>query len=557
MLALVAAASAARSAPERSGGAALRFVDRTAESGLVFRHRSGAAGRRRLPEIMGAGGCVLDADGDGRFDLLLVQSGALERDLSQRSVAPQLFRNVGGGRLARFADGSGLAARGYGQGAVCADYDGDGDTDIFLASFGPDSLFANDGHGRFRDVTIEAGLGTDDAWGSSAVFFDADRDGDLDLYVVNYLAVDLARYRPCADQVARVEVYCHPDAFAASPDRYFRNVGGGRFVDATREAGLSETTGKGMAALALDFDDDADPDLYVTNDSTPNFLLRNRGDGTFEEVGLPLGVAVNDLGRTEAGMGVDAGDVDGDGTLDLFVTNLALEANALYLGTGAGGPFRYGSKRAGLAAPSLPYTGFGTHLVDLDLDGDLDLVVVNGDVVDNVELLREGATFRQPALVFANDGLGRFARLADAVLGELAGGAVRRGTMLIDLDDDGRTELVVANNDAEAELHFVVGARGHWLGVELSSPGANRAAIGARVIVEAGGRRRLAEVRAGSSYQSSSDPRLVFGLGAADRIDALTVRWPDGARERFEGLAVDRYHRLRQGSGRTAGAAVR
>jgi hypothetical protein len=516
------------------------FRDATDQAGITFRHVHGGNGRRYLPETMGAGGCVLDADGDGRMDVFLVQSGALTGP-PDPAAASRLYRNAGDGTLVDVTAQAGLVGGGYGQGAACADYDGDGRTDIFVAQLGPDRLWRNTGGGRFQDVTAAAGA-SDTAWSVSAAFFDADGDGDLDLYVANYVDFSLERHRDCVDRRSGQSVYCHPDVYPPAPDSFFRNRGDGRFEEAGDSVGFRDRTGKGLGVVAADFDDDGRVDVFVANDSTPNFLFHNLGRGRFEERALVLGVAFNEEGRTQAGMGVDAGDVDGDGRLDIIVTNLSREANSLFLGGVE--QFTYGTRRAGLYEPSFKVLGFGVHMADVDNDGDLDLVVVNGDVLDNVESIDDGLTWRQPGQVFLNDGTGRFLELAPDRVGDLALPRVGRGSMLLDYDDDGRQDLLVSYNGDRARLYHHEGRAGRFLGLSLHAPAPNTAAIGARVTVESGGRRQIREVRAGSSYASSSDPRLHFGLGDAEAAERVTIRWPDGHVQSLSGLATGRYHEL-------------
>lgn len=517
--------------------------DATAELGLVFHHRTGASGRKLLPETMGAGGCLLDADGDGGLDIYLVQSGSLPPASTPESANRLFLRR--GGRFVESDPGE-AADRGYGQGAVCADVDGDRDVDIYVANFGPNALYLNDGRGHF--TRAPEGFGAEDPrWSSSAAFVDLDRDGDLDLYVANYVELDLDKQPLCRRTSAPDLFYCHPDLFPSAPDSVWENLGGGRFRDATARFGLADGDGKGLGVIATDLDEDGWSDLYVANDSTPNFLLRNRF-GKLVEDGLAAGVALNGSGRTEAGMGVDAGDADGDGRLDLIVTNLSLETNTLYLASGDG--FRDATRGAGLFAPSYPVLGFGVDLVDLDLDGDLDLTVANGDVLDNIALLNDGLSHRQPGHLLQNDGRGRFNLLDPATTGTFAEPRVARALLTGDLDDDGRPDLVVTENGGPTRVYLNHAPAGHWLGLELAGLGSNTQAIGALVSFERAGRRRVAEVHAGGSYQGSGDARLRFGLGAdASPVAELHVRWPDGTRERFGPLAADRYHELRQGTG--------
>ncbi|MEM6456951.1 MAG: CRTAC1 family protein, partial [Acidobacteriota bacterium] len=538
----------------------LRVVDVTDAAGLTFVHDHGGTGRKYLPETMGAGGCVLDYDGDGWMDLFLVQSGTLRSSSSPASPASPAGHRLYRGRppamdaAPRLIDVTARAgldapapssAPRYGQGAVCGDVDGDGWPDIVITGLGPNRLLRNRGDGTFVDATARAGLGDDAAWSSSAVLFDPDRDGDLDLYVVNYLAWTLETHQDCRyPEVGDVLFYCHPDVYPGAPDAFYRNRGDGVFTRADAAFTGRVDPGKGLGAVASDLDGDGWIDLYVTNDSTPNHHHRNRGDGTFVEDGLLLGTAYNAAGRTEAGMGVDAGDIDGDGALDLIVTNLSLETNTLYRGGPTG--FVDATRAAGLHGPSYAVLGFGVDWLDADLDGDLDLFVLNGDVLDNVDLLNDALRWHQPAQLFWNDGRGRFRPASAATLGPLATPRVGRSSLTFDADHDGRPDLVATYSGAPARFYHLQGAAPRdWLGVALGAVGVPGARLALAVSV---GSRQLREARAGSSYQSSGDPRLRFGLGAVAGADApspsLDVVWPAGVHQRYRDVPRNRYLRL-------------
>ena len=503
--------------------AAPRFTDVTDKAGIDFVHITGASGKHYLPETMGAGGAVLDFDGDGWMDLFLVQSGPLA-GFQGKASGHRLYRNQGNGQFADVTAGSGLGKlSGYGQGAVAADYDGDGKVDLYLTQMGVNRLFRNLGDGQFKDVTDQAGVG-DPSWSSSAVFFDGDGDGDLDLYVVNYLHFSIETHKDCSQPSTGIRFYCHPDVDPAASDRYYRNLGDGRFQDATAAAGFTATGGKGLGAIAFDFDNDGDQDLYVANDSMPNFLYRNQGDGVFEEEGLLLGVAYNEDGRSEAGMGVDSADINGDGWPDLIVTNLSMEANALYLGGKQG--FVYATRTAGLFAPSFPVLGFGVGFADFDNDGDSDLFVVNGDVQDNIADINDGLSYAQPSQLFLNNGRGMFTLESAAATGPPSEPRVGRGLLLLDFDNDGWLDLLITYSNGRARLFHNRGGQSDWLGLDLSWCGAP--AIGSRVEITGKRGTQLRELRSGNGYQTSMDPRLHFGLGLDHGPWKLAIRWPDG-----------------------------
>lgn len=560
-LLLLIAAGCSRQAPEPppSRGepaeqrAAAVFQDITAASGIDFTHDHGGSGRKYLVEIMGAGGCALDYDGDGWTDLYLVQSGWIPgTDAVARSGRNRLFRGLGNGAFVDVTAAAEAGDTGHGMGAACADYDNDGHTDIFVVNFGLDALLRNNGDGSFADVTAAAGIDSP-LWGSSATFFDADGDGWLDLYVANYLDFTVDRHVDCGRPSQGILSYCHPDVYEMAPDVFFRNRGDGSFEELTAGAGLTDTSGKGLGVVAADLTGDGWPDLYVANDATPNFLYRNLGDGAFEEAGLYLGVSHNEEGKTEAGMGTDVGDVNGDGWLDIFVTNLSNETNALYLGGEA--LFTYATRSVGLHAPSYLFVGFGTDLLDLDNDGDQDIVVTNGHVIDNIELTDDAQTFRQPGQVFVNDGRGNFRQLPADSVGELSHQRVGRGTITLDHDHDGRLDLLVTyNNDAARLFHNRWPAAGGWLQVQMSVGPCARPTVGARATVTTPTTAMVDETKVGSSYQTSGDPRLHFGLGDHETAERLTVRWPGGLSQSFRGLPAGHRYLLARPCGPRSGA---
>ena len=543
-----APAALASDSPAADRPAFVSFRDVTTETGLLFRHVNGASGRKYMPETLGSGVCVFDYDGDGRPDVFLVQSGALPGWTGTSTPRAALFRNLGG----RFEDvtaKAGLADQGqYGMGCVAGDIDGDGDRDLDVTGYGTNRLFRNNGDGTFTDDTRRAGIGGRGLWASSATLLDVDGDGDLDLYIAHYVAYDLRNDLYCGENRPGYRTVCHPKNFDSQPDVLYLNRGDGTFEDGTAKAGIDDRTGKGLGVVAGDYDDDGDDDLYVANDDTPNFLLRNRGDGRFDEVGETAGVALSEDGLPQAGMGTDMADYDGDGRLDIFVTNLAEEMNELYHNDG-NGLFSNATYSSGLGPASLLTLGFGTFFFDPDQDGRLDVFVGNGHIIDNIALYSDTVTFEEPALLFRQSSPGRFT-LAPAA-GPFAGRYVIRGAVPFDFDDDGDEDILATQNDRPALLWRNDGpARGHWLTLTLEGKPPNRDAIGARVIVSAGERRLLRYARTGSSYASQADPRLHFGLGSATSV-RIEVRWPGrGGMEEFDAPGVDRFLVLEQGHGR-------
>ena len=518
------------------GLAGPHFVDQTEAAGIDFLHRHGGTGEKYMCETMGGGVAFFDMEGDGDLDLLFIQSGPVpgaELEGKGRDAFPnRLYENQGEGRFRDVTQGSGLEGSCYGMGVAVGDADGDGLEDVYVPCFGNDEFFRNRGNGKFEEATEAAGLGNPD-WGSSATFADLDLDGDLDLYVANYLDFTMDNNVWCGEHKPGMKAYCHPDAYGPVMDRLYRNRGDGTFEDFTRQAGVDLTDGKGLGVVAGDVDNDGWPDLYVANDSTRNFLLRNstseKGELRFEDVTLLSGVGYSETGKTEAGMGVDMGDVDGDGLLDLFVTNLDLEPNELYLNRGDG-TFRIATYPSGVGEVSLPWVGFGTGLVDLDNDGDLDILVGNGHIIDNIELYRKNNRHAQPKLLHLNRGDGTFEEVGLESEGPLGRDETTRGVAFGDYDDDGDIDVAVCNNNAGATLLRNDGADGRSLTVVLEGSDGNPTGLGARVEARVGERVMVREARAGHSYQASSDPRVHLGLGSAKRVDELTVVWPGGTR---------------------------
>jgi hypothetical protein len=532
------------------------FVESAASAGLTFTHVNGANGKYYLPEMMGAGAALFDYDGDGDLDVFLVQGGPLEGGTGAAAPASRLFRNdlevsADGRRTLRFTDvteRAGVGLKAYGMGVAVGDYDDDGDLDLFVTSFGPDVLYRNEGDGTFSDVTPEAGV-SDGLWSTSAAFFDYDRDGRLDLFVANYVDFTLAGNKTCTDALGARD-YCGPREYHPVPDRLYHNEGHGRFKDVSASAGISKADGAGLGVVAGDYDGDGWLDLYVANDATPNQLWINRRDGTFVDEGLLSGSALSAAGSPEGSMGIASGDFDGDGDEDLFVTNIVGETFALYVNDGRG-TFEDARVRAGLAAPTAAFTGFGTDWFDYDNDGWLDLFVANG-AVNVIEAQRgQKIPFRMRNQLFHNAGAGRFVETsADGGLA-FARAEVGRGAAFGDVDNDGDVDVVVTTNDGPARLLLNQAGRGnHWLQIALEQGPRNRRGFGARIGVLRAGRPTLwRRVRTDGSYLSANDARVQFGLGASSAVDAVLVQWPDGQSERWTGMAADRLVRLQRGTG--------
>jgi hypothetical protein len=509
------------------------FEDAAGALGLSFVHSSGAVGDKHLPETMGAGLAWLDYDGDGWQDLYLVQSGPLPPAGPAAERANVLFRNLEG-RGFEPVGARGAPDTGYGQGVVAADFDGDSDVDLLVTNLGEDAFYRNDGDGAFTAATAESGLGSQ-GWSSSAALADGDLDGDLDLYLSRYV-----EYAPgddifCGDPETGARKYCDPSMFAGAPDAYFRNQGSGRFVEVTEESGLGGARGRGLGVIFGDLDGDLDPDLYVANDLTLNFVFANRGDGTFDDLSLISGGAVNRDGRPEAGMGVALGDVNGDAAPDVAVTNFDVETNTLYRNLGELA-FLDVSGSAGFGLPSFNRLAFGIVAADLDHDADLDYYIANGHIFESPA--RENVSYRQPDQLLAGDGDGSFVEVVCPVLEERP--TVARGLVAADFDNDGDLDLAVQENAGPVRLLRSGVGGDSWVGLRLGGGGGNSEAVGARVVLELEDRRQLRWVTAGDSYQSSSERRVHFGTGG-EAPGALEVTWPDGARKRLLSPPAGRY----------------
>ena len=518
----------------------VRFVNEAALVGVDLRNVSGTPAKRVIVESTGAGACFLDYDLDGDLDLYLVNGATLETTGAANPARDALYENDGRSGFRDVTDRAGVGDRGWGGGCAVADYDLDGDPDLYLTHYGADVLYRNEGNATFRDVTTAAGV-DDRGWSLGAVFFDADRDGDLDLYVVNYLLFDPEEpgvlTRRCRWKGG--DVMCGPRGFVGQADVYYRNDGDGSFTDATVETGVGQDTRYGMGAVSGDLDEDGDLDLFVANDSQANLLLVNGGGGRFRDQALAAGVAFSGDGREQAGMGADLGDYDGDGDEDLFVTNFSDDYHTLYRNDG-GLLFTDVTAIAGLETVTRSSLGWAGKFLDYDNDGDLDLFVASGHVYPEVETFDPATSYRQRNLLLENDGHGRFADVGHRSGPALAELHVARGAAVGDYDDDGDQDIVVVNdNEPPSLLRNDGGNELHWLKVRLRGTRSNRDGIGARLRLVSGGLRQFREARFGGGYLSSNDPRLHFGLGRNGLVERLEVEWPSGKRQVVTDLPAD------------------
>ena len=525
----------------------MTFADVTASSGVTFRHAASKTSLKLLPETMGGGVAAFDADGDGLLDLFFANGAAI--DAATTAARPpdkrdprfwnRLYRNRGGWTFEDITGGAGIRGSRYDFGAAAADYDNDGDVDLYVTGFGGTTLFRNDGKAAFSDVTAEARAGVP-GWSSSAAFFDYDHDGWLDLYVGRYLDWTWEGNPVCPSADGSGRAYCHPRLFRAVASVLLRNNHDGTFSDVSVATGIAAHAGKALGVAVHDYDRDGAIDLFVANDSMQQYLFRNAGRRAFVEVALDAGVAFDDDGRSFAGMGVDVEDYDNDQWPDAIVTTLSLERYALFRGAGQG-RFEYASHSSGVGRATLQNAGWGTKFADFDNDGRRDLFVAQGHVLDTVSRARQGYEYLQPPLLLRNAGAS-FVDVSASMGPAFARPAAGRGAAFGDLDNDGDIDVVVANLDAAPSLLRNEGGNSHhWLAVSLRGTRSNRSGIGAIVsVVDEKGRTQSGICSTASSYQSASDRRVHFGLGDAPRAQRVEVRWPSGIVQVLKDVAADR-----------------
>jgi hypothetical protein len=526
-------AGAPRPAAKPSPGE-IQLIDVTASTGITFRFTDGASGRRYIVETVVAGLAAFDYDGDGLVDIYFLNGAPLPGAETKEEVPRNaLYRNNGDWTFSDVTQAAGVGDTGYGMGVVAGDFDNDGDQDLYVNNFGPNVFYVNNGDGTFHEATDAAGVACDKV-GAGALFCDVEGDGDLDLYVANYVDFTFDKYK--TRKIGDYEFAAGPRDYAPQPDVLFRNNGDGSFSDISRESGIAGSPAPSMGVIAGDFDDDHDPDIFVCADNAPNLLFQNDGGGRFKEVGLLAGVAHDLDGNDNGSMGVDCGDYDNDGRLDLFVTNYQAEFAVLYRNLGDG-LFADVTRGAGVGASSFPHVKWGTTLGDFDNDGDRDVFIACGHFMDNIRYIDDRTDVRVPNFLLANQGNGKFVDVSAAGGDGMAIVECSKGAAFDDLDNDGDLDAVVLNvNALPSILRNDSPATRRSVQIRLCGTRGNRDGVGARVKVTAGERVQVAEVHAGRGYQSHYGTRLHFGLGAATQVDRIEVRWPGGEEEVFAEL---------------------
>ncbi|MBK8813266.1 MAG: CRTAC1 family protein [Acidobacteria bacterium] len=536
--------SVSKTGPAADSLTGLRFADATARSGIDFKQVPTRTDNKWIPEIMGSGAAVADFNRDGAPDVIIVNGGAVGAVSRPENARTRLYINDGKGAFADKTDDWKLSSVGYGQGAAVGDIDNDGFPDLLLTELGGDNrLFRNTGS-AFEDVTEKSGLKSDGKWATSAGFADFDNDGNLDLWIVRYVEFD----PKTATKVFRnrLMIYPTPTLYASIADQLWRNTGGGKFVDVSEASGIKAEPSKGLALGITDIDGDGDEDVYVANDTDNNQLWINDGKGKFKDVAQIAGVAYSETGREEGSMGVDFNDFDGNGRIDIAVTNFQDETTAIYSQTE---PllFREISDSIGIGQPARARLKFGIDFFDGDNDGDEDLLVANGHVEDNISQNSDSVTFEQQNTLYENLGNGRFRDVSDLAGDALADKKVSRGLVTADFDGDGDLDFLVVNNGGSAQIAFnETASKGNFVGLWLEGAKANRSAIGARVVAKFGARTIERRVQGAQSYLSVSDFRVHLGLGEAQKIDELTIFWPGGGQQSIKDVAAGKFYHVKQ-----------
>jgi hypothetical protein len=526
-------------------GSSIILRDVTKETGITFKHTDGSSGHHYVMETVTAGLALFDYDNDGDIDIYFLNGAALKGRKFKTLPRNALYRNEGGWKFTDVTEKAGVGDKEYGLGVAVGDYDNDGDLDVYLNNYGPNILYRNNGDGTFTDVTRRAGVANGFKVGAGACFLDADKDGDLDLYVSNYLDFSYGKHVPLIQR--GFPVYATPRYYSPIPDNLYRNNGDGTFTDITESSGVGQHAGWGMGIVCADYDNDGDTDVFIANDVAENFLFRNDGTGKFEEMGLVSGYAYDLHGDQHGSMGVDCGDYNNDGLFDFYVTSYEDQLATLYRNLGDG-MFEDVTMLTGAGTGTLPHVTWGNSFVDFDNDGDRDIFVVCGHLQDNVELYDDTKAYLARNILLMNNGDGKFVNISDKAGDGMKVKLSSRGAGFDDLDNDGDIDVVILNSRRESTmLRNDSPSKGHWIQVRLRGIKSNRDGVGARVKVIAGDLTLVDEVHSGRGYQSHYGMRLHFGLGNREKLDRIEVRWIGGGVDVFENIAVDKHVILTEG----------
>ena len=528
----------------------VHYTDIAKSAGIAFVQDATTSAEKYYLETMGTGVGWIDYNQDGLMDLYFVQSGATDAYKPLKPLRSALYRNNGDGTFTDVTEKAGVGAEGlYGQGVAVGDFDNDGYPDLYVTGYGRSILYHNNGNGTFTDVTAKAGVADESQWATSAGWFDYDKDGWLDLLVANYIEWSPKNNLWCGEHRPGYRAYCHPDNYKGERIRLYHNNHDGTFTDVSEKSGVGKPEAKGMGVVLADFNNDGWTDIAVANDTWPNFLFLNNHDGTFKDASFTSGVAASEDGKYEAGMGIDAADVDGDGWQDLYVTHLDFELNRLYRNN-HDGTFDDATYRSGIGNKAILLSGVAMKFFDYDNDGWTDICQLNGAMLDNIELYHSEVTYKEPLLMFRNLGQGKFEKVSDTLGSDFARPIAGRGLAAADFDNDGDLDLAVNNRgDAPELLRNDGGNANHWLEVFLIGTKSNRDGIGVSLKLVADGFTQVEQAKGGMSYMSAQDPRIFFGLGQRSKISVLEITWPSGMVDKLTDVPINQIIAVKEGAG--------